>query len=34
MVILDQSPLEIQPEKIHEIRVLETIKDGKSIYKA
>nr|WP_068889441.1 amidohydrolase [Pedobacter panaciterrae] len=33
MVILDQDPLTIDPLKIREIRVLETIKEGKSVYK-
>ncbi|SDJ53574.1 hypothetical protein SAMN04487898_103190 [Pedobacter sp. ok626] len=33
MVILDQDPLTINPEKIREIKVLETIKEGKSLYK-
>ena len=33
MVVLSQSPLEVHPEKIREIRVEQTIKDGKSIYK-
>ncbi|WEK21731.1 MAG: amidohydrolase family protein [Candidatus Pedobacter colombiensis] len=34
MVILDQDPLTINPEKIREIKVLETIKEGKSVYKS
>ncbi|TCC87458.1 amidohydrolase [Pedobacter hiemivivus] len=33
MVILDQDPLTINPEKIREIKVMETIKEGKSVYK-
>lgn len=33
MVVLDQDPLTINPEKIREIKVLETIKEGKSVYK-
>lgn len=32
-VILDQNPLTIDPEKIRDITVLETIKEGKSVYK-
>ncbi|WP_284464793.1 amidohydrolase [Chryseobacterium sp.] len=32
-VILDQNPLTIAPEKIRDITVLETIKEGKSVYK-
>ncbi|MFP3833734.1 amidohydrolase [Chryseobacterium sp. SIMBA_028] len=33
LVILDQNPLTIDPEKIRDITVLETIKEGKSVYK-
>lgn len=33
MVILDQDPLTIDPLKIKDIKVLETIKEGKSVYK-
>lgn len=33
LVILDQNPLEIPSEKIKDIKVLETIKEGKSVYK-
>ncbi len=33
LVILDKNPLETEPERIREIRILETIKDGKTIYK-
>lgn len=33
LVILDQNPLEIEPEKIKDIVVLETIKEGQSVYK-
>jgi predicted amidohydrolase YtcJ len=32
MVILDQDPLSIDPLKIKDIKVLETIKEGKSVY--
>ncbi|MEG1639096.1 MAG: amidohydrolase family protein [Erysipelotrichaceae bacterium] len=31
-VILDDNPLTIKPEKIHQIKILETIKDGVSLY--
>lgn len=34
LVILDQSPLHIDPKKIREIKVIETIKDGKTVYHA
>jgi hypothetical protein len=33
MVILSDNPLTIDPMKINTIAVLETIKDGKSVYK-
>lgn len=33
LVILDRSPLEVSPMEIKDIQVMETIKDGKSIYK-
>lgn len=33
LVILDKNPLEIDPKEIDQIQVLETIKEGKSIYK-
>ncbi|GAA4326615.1 amidohydrolase [Christiangramia aestuarii] len=33
MVILDQNPLKVDPENIKDILVLETIKEGKSVYK-
>lgn len=33
MVILDQNPLKIDPMKLKDIKVMETIKAGKSIYK-
>lgn len=32
-VILDQNPLKIDPIKIHSINIIESIKEGKSIYK-
>lgn len=32
LVILDQSPLEVEPMHIRNIRVLETIKDGETIF--
>ena len=32
LVVLDQSPLEVEPEEVKNIRVMETIKDGISIY--
>ena len=34
LVILDKNPLKVEKENIKDIRVLETIKEGKSIYKA
>ncbi len=34
LVILDQSPLEVAPMEIKDIKVLETIKDGKTIFAA
>ncbi len=33
LVILDQNPIKIDPVKIKDIKVVETIKEGKSIYK-
>jgi predicted amidohydrolase YtcJ len=33
-VILDQNPLKIDPMKIHTIKVRETIKEGKQVYKS
>jgi predicted amidohydrolase YtcJ len=34
LVILDRSPLEVEPMSIKDIRVIETIKEGKTIYTA
>jgi predicted amidohydrolase YtcJ len=34
MVILDKNPLKIDPNDIANIKVLETIKEGKTVYKA
>jgi predicted amidohydrolase YtcJ len=34
LVILDQNPLKVEPMAIKDIKVLETIKEGKSIYSA
>jgi predicted amidohydrolase YtcJ len=33
LVVLDKNPLKVEPIAIKEVKVLETIKDGKSIYK-
>lgn len=33
LVILDKSPLEVNPKDIKDIKVMETIKDGKTIYR-
>lgn len=33
LVILDKSPMEVDPVAIKDIKVLETIKDGKTVYK-
>ena len=33
-VILDQNPLTVDPMKIKDIKVVETIKEGKTIYRA
>jgi predicted amidohydrolase YtcJ len=34
LVILDKNPLKINPMEIHDIQVLESIKEGKTVYKA
>jgi predicted amidohydrolase YtcJ len=34
LVILDKNPLKVDPMSIKDIKVLETIKEGKTIYKA
>jgi predicted amidohydrolase YtcJ len=34
LVILDANPLKVEPMAIKDIKVLETLKAGKSIYKA
>jgi predicted amidohydrolase YtcJ len=33
LVILNENPLKVDPEKIKDIKVFETIKEGKTIYK-
>lgn len=33
LVVLDQNPLKVEPMKIRDVKVVETFKDGKSIYK-
>lgn len=33
LVVLDQNPLKVEPMKIRDVKVVETLKDGKSIYK-
>jgi predicted amidohydrolase YtcJ len=33
LVVLDQNPLKVDPMRIKDVKVVETIKDGKSIYK-
>jgi hypothetical protein len=32
-VILDKNPLKIDPQNLHKLEVIETIKEGKSVYK-
>jgi len=34
LVILDRNPLKVDPMAIKDIKVVETIKEGKTIYKA
>jgi hypothetical protein len=34
LVILDKDPLKVEPMAIKDIKVLETIKEGKSVYSA
>jgi predicted amidohydrolase YtcJ len=34
LVILDQNPLTVEPMAIKDIRVLETIKEGKTVWKS
>jgi hypothetical protein len=34
LVILDRNPLKVKPMAIRDIRVMETIKDGKTVYRA
>ena len=34
LVILDQNPLTVEPSKIHTIRVVKTIKEGKAVWSA
>jgi len=33
LVVLDQNPLKVEPMKIKDVKVMETIKEGRSIYK-
>ena len=33
LVILDKSPLDVDKKEINEINVLETIKDGETVYR-
>jgi len=33
MVILDKNPLKVDPMTLKDIKVMETIKEGKSVYK-
>ena len=34
LIIIDQDPLTIDPDKLKDIKVLETIKEGQTIYSA
>jgi len=34
LVILDRNPLEVAPDAIKDIKVVETIKEGKTIFRA
>lgn len=34
LVVLDKNPLKIEPMAIRDIKVLETIKDGETVYQA
>jgi predicted amidohydrolase YtcJ len=33
LVVLDQNPLKVEAMKIKDVKVVETIKEGKTIYK-
>jgi predicted amidohydrolase YtcJ len=33
LVVLDKNPLKVEPKQLFDIQVIETIKEGKSIYK-
>jgi predicted amidohydrolase YtcJ len=34
LVILDKNPLKIDPDELKDLKVLETIKDGRTVYSA
>ncbi len=34
LVVLDKDPTQVEPSVIRDIRVLETIKEGRTVYKA
>jgi predicted amidohydrolase YtcJ len=34
LVVLDRNPLEVKPEDIRDIKVMETFKEGRSVYRA
>jgi predicted amidohydrolase YtcJ len=34
LVILDRNPLKVEPNAIRDIKVVETVKTGKSVYQA